>query len=84
MLENGIKCDYSAYRGRRRFENSLMTYLTFQQRAKKTTQGCLLLHRQYITQNDIYHKINDVTNVPVYSRLKYDYFNFILQATFKL
>ena len=25
------------------------------------------------TQNDVYHKINDVTNVPVYSRLKQDY-----------
>ena len=52
-----------------RFENSLMTYLTcFQQNAKKKTQRCLLLHQQQITQNDVDHKINDVTNVPVYSR----------------
>ena len=34
-----------------------------------------------MTQNDVYHKINDVMNVPVYSRLKHDYINFILQAT---
>ena len=52
-----------------RFENSLMTYLTcFQQNAKKETQQCSLLHQQQITQNDVDHKINDVTNVPVYSR----------------
>ena len=34
-----------------------------------------------ITQNDVYHKINDVTNVPVYSRLKQDYMNLFLKAT---
>ena len=68
-----------------RFENSLMTYLAcFQQNAKKTTQQCSLLHNQWITQNDVYHKINDVIKVPVYSRLKQDYLNFILQATFEL
>ena len=37
-----------------------------------------------MTQNDVYHKINDVTNVHVYSRLKQDYINFFLQATFGL
>ena len=31
-----------------------------------------------------YHKINDVTNVPVNSVLKQKYINFILQATFGL
>ena len=46
-----------------------MTYLTcFQQNAKKKTQRCSLLHQQQITQNDVDHKINDVINVPVYSR----------------
>ena len=29
-----------------------------------------------MTKNDVYHKINDVTNVPVYSRMKMDYINF--------
>ena len=49
------------------FENSLMAYLAcFQQNAKQTARRCSLLHHQYITQNDVYHKINDVTNVPVY------------------
>ena len=68
-----------------RFENFLMTYLAcFQQNAKKTTQRCSLLHHQEITQNDVYHKINDVTNVPVYSRLKQDYINCFMQATFGL
>ena len=38
----------------------------------------------YYFTNDVYHKINDVTNVPLYSRLKQDYINFILQATFGL
>ena len=37
-----------------------------------------------MTQNDVYHKIDDVTNVPVYSRLKQNYINFFLQATFGL
>ena len=65
------------------YKNSLMTYLPcFQQNAKKMTQRCSLLHHQLITQNDDYHKINDVTNVHVYSRLKQDYINFFLQATF--
>ena len=45
-----------------------MTYFAcFQQNAKKKTQICSLLH---------HHKINDVTNVPVYSRLKQDYIKF--------
>ena len=34
--------------------------------------------------NDVYHKINDVTNVTVYSRLKQDYINFFLQATLSM
>ena len=34
--------------------------------------------------NDVYHRINDVTNVPVYSRLKQDYINFFLQATLSM
>ena len=34
-----------------------------------------------MTQNDVYHKINDVTNVPVYSRLKQDFINVFLQET---
>ena len=37
-----------------------------------------------MTQNDVYHKINDVTNVPVYSRSKQDYMNFFLQATLSM
>ena len=67
------------------FENSLMTYLAcFQQNARKTTQRCLLLHHQKITQNNVYHAVNDVTNKPVYSRLKQDYIKFYLQATLGL
>ena len=51
-----------------------MTYLAcFQKDAKKTTEQCSLLYHQLINQNDVYHKINDVTNVSVYSRLKQDY-----------
>ena len=62
-----------------------MTYLAgFQQNAKKTTQRCSLLHQQWITQNDVYLKIDDVTNVPVYSRFKQDYIDFILQVSFGL
>ena len=37
-----------------------------------------------MTQNDVYHKINDVTNVPIYSRMKQEYLNFFLQATLGL
>ena len=29
-----------------------------------------------MTEYDVYHKINDVTNVPVYSRMKQDYLIF--------
>ena len=59
-----------------------MTYQAcFNQNANKKTQRCSLLHHLEITQNDVYHKINDVTNVPVYSGLKKDYINFFLQAT---
>ena len=62
-----------------------MAYLACcQLNAKQTTQRCSLLHHQWITQNDVYHEINDVTNVPVYSGLKQNYINFILQATFGL
>ena len=62
-----------------------MTYLEcFQQTTKKTTQGCSLLHHQSITQNDDDHKLHDVTNVPVYSRLKQEYIIFFLQATLGL
>ena len=32
----------------------------------------------------VYHKIDDATNVPVYSELKQDFIKFILQATFGL
>ena len=59
-----------------------MAYLAcFKQNTKKEDTAMLLLYHQWITQNDVYHKINDVTNVPVYSRLKQDYINFFLQAT---
>ena len=34
--------------------------------------------------NDVYHIINDVKNVSVCSRLKQDYINFFLKATFGL
>ena len=34
--------------------------------------------------NDVYHKINDVTNVPVYSRLKQEYTKNFLQATLSM
>ena len=34
-----------------------------------------------ITQNDVYLKINDVTNVPVCTRMNYEFINFFLQAT---
>ena len=62
-----------------------MTYQAcLKQNAKKKTQRCLLLHHQYITQNDVYHKINDVTNVPVYSKLKQDYIIFFLKATLSM
>ena len=56
----------------------------FKQSAKKQTQRCSLLYHQTITQNDVYHKINDVTNVPFYSRLKQDFINLFLQATLSM
>ena len=56
----------------------------FKQNAKKKTQRCSLLLHQWITQNDVYHKINDVTNVPVYARLKLSSINFFLQATLSM
>ena len=62
-----------------------MAYLTcFQQNAKKKTQRWSLLHQQQINQNDVDHKINDVTNVPVFSSKKQDYIKFFLQATLGL
>ena len=62
-----------------------MTYLACIKRiAKKKTHRGSLLHHQQITQNDVYHKINDVTNVPVYSRFKQDYINSFLQATLSM
>ena len=43
----------------------------------------LITHTELLLQI-IDYKINDVTNVPAYSRLKQDYVNFFLQATFGL
>ena len=45
----------------------------FQLNAKNKIQLCSLLRHQQITQNVFYSKINDVTNMPAYSRLKQDY-----------
>ena len=60
-------------------------YACFKQIAKKKkTHRCSLLHHQQIIQNDVYHKIYDVTNVPVYSRLKQDYIYLFLQATLSM
>ena len=64
-----------------RFENSLMTYLACFSKTQRKRHSDVYY---YITQNDVYNKINDVTNVSVYSRLKYDYINFFLQATLGL
>ena len=62
-----------------------MAYLAYlQQNAKNKIQRCSLLRHQQITQNDVYSKFNDVTNVPVYSRLKQDYKHFFLQATLRM
>ena len=85
MLEKLYKMGYLCKWRMEYFENFLMTYLAcFQHNAKKTTQRFSLLHHQKITQNDVYHKINAVTNVPVYSGLKQDYINLFMQATFGL
>ena len=51
---------------------------------QRKTQRCSLLHHQLITQNDVYHKINEVTNVPVYSRSKQDFIKFFLQETLSM
>ena len=62
-----------------------MTYKAcFKQNTKKKTQQRSLLHHTDITQYDVYHKIDDVTNVPVYSRLKRDFINFFLQGTLSM
>ena len=56
----------------------------FSAKRKENDTAMFIIPLPVDTQNDVYHKINDVTNVPVYSRLKQDYINFFLQATFGL
>ena len=57
-----------------RFENSFVTYLAyFQQNAKKRYSNVHYYITSRLLKNDAYYKINDVTNLPVYSILKQDY-----------
>ena len=56
----------------------------FTAKRKENDTAMFIITSPILTQNDVYHKINDVTNVPVYSKLKMVYINFILQATFEL
>ena len=42
------------------------------------TQRCSLLHHQWITQNDVYHKFNDVTKYCLFTR---DWNKVILKGT---
>ena len=61
-----------------------MAYLAyFQQNAKNKLQRCSSWHQQ-ITQNDVYSKIDDVTNLSVYLRFKQDYINFFTQAAARM
>ena len=62
-----------------------MTYLAyFQQNAKNKILRCSLLLNKKITKNDVYYKINEVTNVPAYSRLKQDCMKLFLQASLRM
>ena len=56
----------------------------FSAKRKENDAAMFIITSPVEISNDVYHKINDVTNVPVYSRLKQDYKNFFLQATFGL
>ena len=51
---------------------------------KENDKAMFIVTSSVDNSSDVYHKINDVTNVPVYSRLKQDNINFFLQATFEL
>ena len=42
-------------------------------KCKEKDTAMFIIASPVVTQNDVYHKINDVTNVPVTSRLKQDY-----------
>ena len=57
-----------------------MTYLAyFQEKFKEKDTAMFIFtsqHAQVDYSNNVYNNINDVTNVPVYSRLKQDYINF--------
>ena len=51
-----------------------MAYLAcFKQNRKIKDTAMFIIASPVDNKNDVYHKINDVTNVPVYSRLKQDY-----------
>ena len=56
----------------------------FSAKRKENDTAMFLILSAVDNSNDVYHKINDVTNVPVYSRFKQDSIIFFLQATFGL
>ena len=56
----------------------------FSAKRKANDTAMFIITSPVDNSNDVYHIINDVTNVPVYSGLKQNYINFILVANFGL
>ena len=82
MLENDIKCDYYVNRGWRDLKTPFNIFSMFSAIRKENGTVMFIITSPGDNSNDVYNKINDVTNVYAYSRLKQDYINFLLQATF--
>ena len=56
----------------------------FSAKCKEKGTAIFIITSSVDNSNDVYHNINDVTNVPVCLRLKQDYIKFFLQTTLGL
>ena len=56
----------------------------FYTKRKEKDTALFIIASPVDNSNDVYYKINDVTNVPVYSKLKQDFMNVFLQANLSM
>ena len=74
------KTDYAknALRGQRVLKNP---FSIFSAKREEIDTAVFMITSPVGYSNDVIYKINDVANVPIYSRLKQDFLNIFLQAT---
>ena len=76
FLQNGLcqKC----LKRTARFKNP---FSIFSAKREEIDTAVFIITSPVGNSNDVIYKINDVANVPIYSRLKQDFLNIFLQAT---